>query len=96
VVVAAGGYPGDYATGDPIAGIEAAEAGGALVFQAGTRLEEGVFRTNGGRVLAVSALGQDFDGAFAKAYAGVDAIDFAGCYSRRDIGYQVRRSAQAS
>jgi phosphoribosylamine---glycine ligase len=53
-------------------------------------LVDGVVQTNGGRVLAVSAVGEDFDGAFATVYGAIEAISFAGCYSRRDIGYQVR------
>ncbi|MGA0198679.1 MAG: phosphoribosylglycinamide synthetase C domain-containing protein, partial [Prochlorotrichaceae cyanobacterium] len=50
-------------------------------------------QTNGGRALAVTALGDDFDHAFAGAYQGIKAIDFEGMYYRRDIGYQVRSQA---
>ncbi|WP_017718766.1 phosphoribosylamine--glycine ligase [Kamptonema formosum] len=91
VVMAAGGYPGDYQKGDTIAGIERAEAAGAVVFHAGTRLKEGELLTDGGRVLGVTATGDTFDDAFARAYAAVDCIEFEGRYFRRDIGHRVRR-----
>ncbi len=96
VVMSAGGYPGAYGSGDAIRGISAAEAQGALVFQAGTAVVDGEVRTSGGRVLAVSAVGDDFDAAFAKVYGAIAAIEFTGCYSRRDIGYQVRSKAPGS
>lgn len=90
VVLAAGGYPGSYRKGDVISGIDQAEALGAQVFQAGTSLANGETVTNGGRVLAVTQLGEDFDAAFAAGYGAVDQISFAAAYCRRDIGYQVR------
>jgi len=90
VVAAAGGYPGSYRKGDAISGIAAAEAQGAHVFQAGTAAQEGQTVTNGGRVLAVTQLGQSFDEALASSYAALDEIHFADLYCRRDIGYQVR------
>lgn len=93
VVVAAPGYPGAYPKGSAITGLAAAEAQGAIVFHAGTTLEAETLRTNGGRVLAVTACGDDFDHAFAEAYQGIKAIDFEGMYYRRDIGYQVRSQA---
>lgn len=94
VVVAAPGYPGPYPKGLPIRGTDAAEATGAIVFHAGTDLQgtdlgESLV-TNGGRVLAVTALGDTFDQSFKKAYEAIQAIDFEGMYYRRDIGYQVR------
>lgn len=92
VVLAAGGYPGSYRKGDVISGIDQAEALGAQVFQAGTSLANGETVTNGGRVLAVTQLGEDFDAAFAASYGAVDQISFAAAYCRRDIGYQVRSS----
>ena len=90
VVAAAGGYPGDYQKGLPITGIASAEANGAIVFHAGTRLEQGQLLTDGGRVLGVTATGDSFDAAFAKAYEAIAQIQFEGIYYRRDIGYRVR------
>ena len=87
VVVAAGGYPGDYAKGDQIKGIEIAETKGVTVFQAGTELSNGQILTNGGRVLGVTALGQDLPTAIATVYQGVEQIKFDGMYYRRDIGH---------
>jgi phosphoribosylamine--glycine ligase len=94
VVVAAAGYPGAYQKGLPITGIEAAESLGAIVFHAGTR-KQPTLVTDGGRVLGVTATGDNFDSAIANAYAAVDRIQFEGMYYRRDIGYRVR-SAEAT
>ncbi|MGI6161707.1 MAG: phosphoribosylamine--glycine ligase [Christensenellales bacterium] len=82
VVMASRGYPGEYEKGLPISGIE--DAG--LVFHAGTRLEEGRYYTNGGRVLAVSAMGDDISGARAAAYDALSRISFEGAQFRTDIG----------
>ncbi len=93
VVAAAGGYPGEYAKGDVITGFIAAETTGATVFHAGTKLnpaQEVV--TNGGRVLNVTGLGEDFQQAIAQAYAGIENIQFAQMYYRRDIGHRVHNS----
>lgn len=90
VVVAAGGYPGDYSKGLPISGIDRAEAAGAQVFHAGTQRKQGTIVTDGGRVLGVTAIGENFDQAFERAYAALDEIQFEGAYYRRDIGYRVR------
>ena len=88
VVLAADGYPGTPAGGGAIAGIAAAEADGALVFQAGTTLAGGTLVASGGRVLAVTALGPDIAAAQAAAYAAVDRIDFPTGFCRRDIGWR--------
>ncbi|MFN4067084.1 MAG: phosphoribosylamine--glycine ligase [Thermosynechococcus sp.] len=93
VVLAAGGYPGSYRKGDLIQGIPDAMAQGVLVFHAGTRWQDGQWYTHGGRVLNVTALAPDFATAQAKAYAGVQAIQFADCYYRRDIGYRILKSS---
>ncbi len=86
VVLASGGYPGAYDTGVPIEGVEAAEAvPGALVFHAGTRLEQGRLVTAGGRVLAVTGLGATVAQARAVAYRAADEIVFAGQHRREDI-----------
>jgi len=93
VVMAANGYPGTPETGGAIAGIEAAEAAGTRVFQAGTRRDGDRLVASGGRVLAVSATGPDVATAQAAAYRGVDAIDFPTGFCRRDIGWrEIERS----
>jgi phosphoribosylamine--glycine ligase len=88
VVMAANGYPGTPEKGGPIAGIEAAEANGAKIFQAGTELAEGHLVVNGGRVLNVTATGGTVAEAQAKAYAAVDAIAAPSLFCRRDIGWR--------
>ena len=96
IVLAAEGYPGDPRRGDPIEGLAAAEAEGALVFHAGTaaRLRpEGGFGTNGGRVLAVTALGVDLAGARAKAERAAEAISWDGLQRRRDIARDLPQPA---
>ncbi|NEP46070.1 MAG: phosphoribosylamine--glycine ligase, partial [Okeania sp. SIO2H7] len=90
VVLASGGYPGSYEKGKVITGIPEAEALGARVFHAGTKLlETGELVTDGGRVLGVTAVGETFEAARAKAYSAVDCIHFEGMYCRRDIGGRV-------
>ncbi len=86
VVMAADGYPGTPLTGTRIDGLEAAAATGALVFHAGTAAQGGAIVAAGGRVLAVTASGENTGEARARAYAGVDKIDWAGGFCRRDIG----------
>lgn len=86
VVMASGGYPGSYAKGLPITGIEAAEAcSGVVVFHAGTARHGDQIVTAGGRVLAVAACGADLREAVDRAYAGVACIAFEGAHYRRDI-----------
>ncbi len=86
VVIAADGYPGSYPKGMEISGISAAEAmDGVKVFQAGTTFEDGKVIASGGRVLCVTALGDDLRSAQKKAYAAVDTIHFEHSYFRRDI-----------
>jgi phosphoribosylamine--glycine ligase len=86
VVLASGGYPGTFPTGKPIHGIDDAEAGGATVFQAGTRAGAQGLETAGGRVLGVTASAPDLRGAIDAAYAGVRKLHFAGMHYRTDIG----------
>ncbi|MBI3649287.1 MAG: phosphoribosylamine--glycine ligase [Actinobacteria bacterium] len=86
VVLASGGYPGEYRTGMPIAGLEAAgEVDGVVVFHAGTKERQGRVVTAGGRVLAVSALGATLAEARARAYEAVERISFEGMQYRTDI-----------
>jgi phosphoribosylamine--glycine ligase len=97
VCVASGGYPGSYATGLPIRGIEAAEAmRGVQVFQAGTAMRAGQLVTAGGRVLGVTAVADDLDRARTTAYAAVRAISFDGMHYRTDIGRRTARSGVPS
>ncbi|MGE5474605.1 MAG: phosphoribosylamine--glycine ligase [Ignavibacteriales bacterium] len=86
VVMASGGYPGDYKTGYEITGIEQAEKTGCIVFSAGTKLNDEKLVTAGGRVLGVTAIGENLDKALEKAYAGVKKIHFEKAHYRKDIG----------
>jgi phosphoribosylamine--glycine ligase len=86
VVMASAGYPGAYEKGVEIDGTTEAEAYGAKVFHAGTRLKNGRLVTSGGRVLGVTAAGDTLEAAISRAYAGVNKIRFAGAHYRRDIG----------
>jgi phosphoribosylamine--glycine ligase len=85
VVLAAPDYPERGDSGTPIAGIETAERGGALVFHAGTALHDGRLVTNGGRILNVTGLGDSLADARAAAYEAASCIDFAGVRFRHDI-----------
>jgi len=86
VVLASGGYPGNYETGKPITGIEEAEELGAAVFHAGTKRTDGQLVTAGGRVLGVTACVAELRAAVGRAYAAVEKIRFEGMHYRRDIG----------
>jgi len=89
VVMAACGYPGTYAKGSVIEGLdEAAAVEGAQVFHAGTRAAGGHIVANGGRVLSVSARGRSVAEAQARAYAAVDKIRWSDGFCRRDIGWR--------
>ncbi|MBI0103639.1 phosphoribosylamine--glycine ligase [Gilliamella sp. W8145] len=88
VVLAAGGYPGDYNTKDVILGLPAEINQDCKVFHAGTSLENGQVYTNGGRVLCVTALGNTVSDAQQYAYEQLKNIYWHGCYYRHDIGYR--------
>jgi phosphoribosylamine---glycine ligase len=85
VVVASGDYPEGRDAGSPIEGVEAAEAGGALVFHAGTAARDGRLVTNGGRILNVTATGASIEDARARVYEACELISFDGAQYRRDI-----------
>jgi phosphoribosylamine---glycine ligase len=86
VVIASGGYPGNYEKSKPIRGLDdAAKLPGIKVFHAGTAKNGNEIVTNGGRVLGVTALGKDLKAAQAAAYAAVEKIHFDGAHFRRDI-----------
>jgi phosphoribosylamine--glycine ligase len=88
VVLAAGGYPLDYAKGDVISGLDGLDGDAVKVFHAGSRLEGNDVVTNGGRVLCVVGLGADVSSAQRVAYEAVAALDWHNIYCRRDIGYR--------
>ena len=89
VVMAAKGYPGNYAKGSVIEGLDAAaEVEGVEIFHAGTRAEGSRIFANGGRVLNVSALGKTVGEAQARAYAAIDLIKWGDGFCRRDIGFR--------
>jgi phosphoribosylamine--glycine ligase len=89
VVLAAGDYPERSDSGSEIAGIEDAEAAGALVFHAGTALRGERLVTNGGRILGVTGTGATIGEARERAYAGCSRITFAGAQYRADIALSV-------
>lgn len=87
VILASGGYPAKYEKGKPIQGLQDVEQSDELqIFQAGTAMQGDQLVTNGGRVLAVTALGDSLIQARDRAYAAVEAIEFEGKTFRRDIG----------
>ena len=86
VVMAAKGYPGSYEKGNEITGLNLNENQQAMVFHAGTKLDNGKVLTNGGRVLGVTALGLNINQAIKNAYSVVDKIKWDGIHFRKDIG----------
>ncbi len=84
VMLVSGGYPGSYAKGYSIEGLDKVE--GSVVFHAGTSLKDGDIVTNGGRVIAVSSYGNDKAEALQKSFDEARKITFKDCYFRRDIG----------
>ncbi|MCQ4314013.1 phosphoribosylamine--glycine ligase [Pseudomonas stutzeri] len=88
VVLAAGGYPNDYAKGTPIRGLEAAATLEGKVFHAGTALKGDEIRTSGGRVLCATAMGDTVSAAQQNAYALAARIEWDGHFYRHDIGYR--------
>jgi phosphoribosylamine--glycine ligase len=96
VVLASGGYPGKYEKGEPITGLdEAAAVDGVTVFHAGTKKEGDEFVTAGGRVLGVTATGNDLQQALDRCYEAAGIIQFEGCHYRRDIGARGLKKVQA-
>jgi phosphoribosylamine--glycine ligase len=88
VIVASGGYPGEYDKGKPIDGLAAAAQTGAIVFHCGTRRVGETIQTDGGRVLSVTGLGATLREAVDQAYAGVAALSFEGLFHRTDIAHR--------
>ena len=85
VILASGGYPGKYAIGFPITGLDTVDDD-VMVFHAGTKAKDGAIYTDGGRVLTVTALGENIAEAREKVYRNISRITFNGCHYRRDIG----------
>ncbi|KAJ1113192.1 hypothetical protein NDU88_001447 [Pleurodeles waltl] len=96
VVMASGGYPGDYAKGVEITGFSRATDLGLQVFHAGTTVRDDKVVTNGGRVLTVTAIRKDLMSALEQANKGVEAIQFPGAVYRKDIGYRAIAFLQQS
>jgi phosphoribosylamine---glycine ligase len=97
IVMAAQGYPGRYAKGSEIRGVEdAGKLPGVTIFHAGTkRAADGRLLAEGGRVLNVTATGASLAQAQKRAYAAVDAIDWPGGFCRRDIGWRALKLRQS-
>jgi phosphoribosylamine---glycine ligase len=95
VVVASGGYPGSFVSGKQISGLDrAAQLADVKVFHAGTSKRDGVFYTNGGRVLGVTARAAQLSEAISRAYEAVQLISFEDMYYRRDIGARALRTSK--
>jgi phosphoribosylamine--glycine ligase len=93
VIAASGGYPGKYASGKPITGLEANAADEEVViFHAGTELKDNQLVTAGGRVLAVTAAAEDLKTALDRIYARMQTISFEGMQYRRDIGHRALKT----
>ncbi len=93
IVMAAGGYPGPYGSGDVIEGIaDANRVPGTVVFHAGTKLKDGKVVTSGGRVLGVTATGPDLKAAVARANEAAGKINFNKAHYRKDIAWRALKS----
>ncbi|MFZ4435316.1 MAG: phosphoribosylamine--glycine ligase [Flavobacterium psychrophilum] len=87
VMLVSGGYPEDYTKGMPISGLETVTD--SLVFHAGTAHKDGQVMSNGGRVLAVTSYGNDFQEALKKSYQNIEKLHFDTMYYRKDIGFDL-------
>jgi len=87
IMVVSGGYPEDYEKGKVILGIE--KVADSIVFHAGTKLENGQVVSNGGRVLAVTSFGENFQEAIKKSYQNIEKLHFDKMYFRKDIGFDL-------
>jgi phosphoribosylamine--glycine ligase len=84
IFLVSGGYPGDYARGKTISGLDGVK--GSIAFHAGTAEKDGTIVTNGGRVIALTSLGKDIESAVRKSKRNAKTVNFEGKYFRRDIG----------
>lgn len=87
VMVVSGGYPEDFEKGKVVSGLENIEE--SIVFHAGTKLDNGNVVTNGGRVIAVTSYGDNFQEAIKKSYQNIDKLSFDKMYFRKDIGFDL-------
>ena len=87
IMVVSGGYPEEYVNGKVISGIETVTD--SIVFHAGTKADNGQITSNGGRVLAVTSLGVNFEEAIKKSYQNIDKLHFDTMYFRKDIGFDL-------
>lgn len=87
VFLVSGGYPEAYEKGKVISGLD--QVNNSLIFQSGTKVDQGQLLTNGGRVIAVSSYGSDFQEALETSKANAELISFTGKYFRRDIGFDL-------
>ena len=87
IMVVSGGYPEEYVNGKVISGIETVTD--SIVFHAGTKVDNGQITSNGGRVLAVTSLGVNFEEAIKKSYQNIDKLHFDTMYFRKDIGFDL-------
>lgn len=94
VIMASGGYPKSYPKGIEITGLTDGQLDGVTVYHAGTKLQDGKLVTAGGRVLGVTALGNDLQDALNKSYAAVGKIHFDGAHYRKDIGAKALKALQ--
>ena len=88
VMMVSGGYPEAYEKGMEIKGLE--NVNDSIVFHAGTRLEDTKVKTSGGRVLAVTSYGDDFEKALKQSYQNIDKIHFDKMNFRKDIGFDLK------
>jgi phosphoribosylamine--glycine ligase len=87
IMVVSGGYPEEFEKGKTITGIENVQD--SIVFHAGTKLDNGNIVSNGGRVLAVTSYGNDFNEAIKKSYQNIGKLHFDKMYYRKDIGFDL-------
>ena len=88
VMIVSGGYPEEYEKGKEIFGLDKMED--SLVYHSGTKIENGKLVTNGGRVLAITSFGNDFQEAIKKSYQNIDKLHFDKMYFRKDIGKDLK------
>ena len=87
VMLVSGGYPEAYEKGKEIKGVESVEE--SIVFHAGTKKENEILKTNGGRVIALTSFGENIENALTKSFESAEKISFKGKYYRKDIGFDL-------